>query len=211
MSDWPFRRPAIWAREVGARILGPPVGWLIDGPSVRGAEHLGALDRPALICPNHSSHIDHPALRLALGPRYRHRLAIAAASDYFWRNRGLAFLAGWLAGVPFSREGRGALESLKAIETLLARDWSVVVYPEGTRSRTGQIAHFRPGAGFVAVRTGRPVLPVRIYGTRAVLPPGARRPRRGHVEVRFGAPLVPLPGEDARAFTSRLEAAVRAL
>ena len=211
MARWPFRPPMTWAREIVARLLGLPVGWLIDGPRVRGAEHLAELKRPFLVCPNHASHFDHPALRLALGSRYRQRLAIAVASDYFWRNRWRAFFAGWLAGFPFDREGRGGTESLQTIERLLHEGWSVVIYPEGTRSRNGQIAQFRPGAAFVAARTGCDILPVRIVGTRAVLPPGARWPHRGAVEVRFGAPLRPRPKEDARALNARLEAAVRAL
>jgi 1-acyl-sn-glycerol-3-phosphate acyltransferase len=211
MIDWPFRPPATWAREIVARLLGLPLGWLIAGPRVTGAEHLARLERPFLVCPNHSSHLDSSALRLALGPRYRQRLAIAAASDYFWRSRRRAFLAGWLGGFPFSRDGRGGLESLKAVEALLARGWSVLIYPEGTRSRTGEMATFKPGVGFVAVRTGRPVLPVRIVGSWSAFPPGARRPRHSPVEVRFGGPLRARPGEDARAFTDRLEAAVRGL
>ena len=76
---------------------------------------------------------------------------------------------------------------------------------------TGQIGPFRPGAGLLAVRTGRQVLPVRIVGIADVLPKGARRPHRAQVEVRFGAPMRALPGEHAREFTARLEAAVLAL
>jgi CDP-diglyceride synthetase len=89
--------------------------------------------------------------------------------------------------------------------------WNVLVFPEGTRSRSGEMAAFKPGIGPIAARTGRPVVPVRLVGIHAVLPPGARRPRRGCVEVRFGAPLRAEAGEDPRAFASRLEAVVRAL
>ena len=87
----------------------------------------------------------------------------------------------------------------------------MLVFPEGTRSRTGAIGHFRPGIGLLAVRTGRQVLPVRIVGTYRALPPGAVLPRRARCEVRFGAPLRALPDEDPRAFTERLEATIRAL
>lgn len=200
-----------WAREVVARILSPPVGWILGGPRVVGAENLARLTSPFLVCPNHNSHFDHPALRIALGSRYRRRLAIAAASDYFWRSRRRAFFAGWLAGFPFNRTGRGGKDSVHAMEALLANGWSVVVYPEGTRSRTGEIGSFKPGAALVAARTGCDVLPVRIVGIDAVLPVGARWPRRGQVEIRFGEPLRAAPGEDARSLNERLEAAVREL
>ena len=213
MDGWQFRRPIIVAREVVARVLSVPVGWMIGGPRVTGREHLAELRRPFLVCPNHLSHLDHPALRIALGPQYRRRLAIAAASDYWFagRSRRRAFFASWLGGFAFSRRQHGQSASFHAIEEFLEQGWSVLIYPEGTRSRNGAIGQFRPGAALVATRTGRDVLPVRISGTYEVLPPGARRPRRGRVEVRFGAPLRPGPAEDARDFNARLEAAVRAL
>ena len=89
--------------------------------------------------------------------------------------------------------------------------WRVVIFPEGTRSRTGAIGSFKAGAGLIAVHSGVPVLPVRIDGLWDVLPPGSRMPRRRRARVRFGQPLVPETGESARAFTERLEAVVRAL
>ena len=97
------------------------------------------------------------------------------------------------------------------MEALLASGWRVVIFPEGTRSRTGAIGPFKPGAGLIAVRTGVPVLPVRVDGLWEVLPPGARRPRRHRARVRFGEPLTARPDETPRAFTARLEAAVRTL
>lgn len=211
MSGWAFSRPAGLAREVTARLIGPLLAWFVRGPAVSGLEYLARLDGPFLICPNHSSHVDSSTLRLALGPHFRRKLAIAAAADYFWRTRRLAFVASWLGSFPFNRSGRGGTDSLKAIEDLLAAGWGVLVYPEGTRSRTGEIGNFHAGVGLVAVRTGCPVVPVRIVGAWNVLPPGARWLRRGRVEVHFGEPLRAIEGEDARAFTARLEATVRAL
>jgi len=66
MNGWPFSRPARVAREVVHRILGPLVGRLVGGPQVDGTDVLAALPRPALICPNHTSHLDIPVLRRAL-------------------------------------------------------------------------------------------------------------------------------------------------
>ena len=94
---------------------------------------------------------------------------------------------------------------------MLRDGWRVVIFPEGTRSRTGTMNRFKPGAGLIAVHTGCPVVPVCIDGLWAVLPPGTTRPRRGHVRVRFGEPLYARAGEDPRAFAARLEAAVAAL
>ena len=107
--------------------------------------------------------------------------------------------------------GHGAKESFEAAERLLAAGWHVLLFPEGTRSVTGEIGTFRPGVGLLAAHSGCNVLPVRIVGTADVLPKGSSRPHRARVEVRFGAPLRIEPDEDPRTFTARLEAVVRAM
>jgi 1-acyl-sn-glycerol-3-phosphate acyltransferase len=209
-TGWQFSRPASVAREVTARVIGPFIAWFLAGPRVLGWEHLDALEGPSLICPTHASHFDFSAIRLALGPRHRNRLTAAAAADYFAMKRSRWLVAAWLGAFAFNRTGRGA-DSIAAAEGLLAAGWHVVMFPEGTRTMTGEINPFQPGIGLLARHTGRQVLPVRIVGIRGVLPKGARRPRRSPVEVRFGAPIRAMPGEDARAFTARLETIVRAL
>jgi 1-acyl-sn-glycerol-3-phosphate acyltransferase len=208
---WQFSTPAVVARETTARIVGPFVAALVGGPRVIGRERLAGLDGPFLICPNHSSHLDVSTLRLALGRRRRRRLAAAAAEDYFFTgSRSRAFLAAWLGGFAFRRRSPNP-ESIAEIDRLLSAGWSVLIFPEGTRSRSGEMAPFKPGIGLVATRTGRPVVPVRITGLHDVLAPGRRLPRRGRVVVHFGEPLRARSGEGARDFTARLQAAVRAL
>lgn len=208
---WQFSPAAVVAREVTAWLVGPIVVWILHGPRVRGREHLRELENPFLVCPSHSSHFDFSAVRLALRSRHRQRIAAAVAADYFTVSAIRWFFAAWLGAFPFNRSGHGGHETIDQALGLLDSGWSVLVFPEGTRSRTGTMAPFRPGIGLIAVKSGRQVLPVRILGIQRVLPPGARRPHRAPVEVRFGAPIRAQPGEDARAFTARLEAAVRSL
>lgn len=209
--SWQFSTPAVIARETTAQIVGPLVAHFVGGPRVVGRERIEAIREPFLICPNHSSHLDVSTLRLALGRRRRWRLAAAAAEDYFFTgHRTRAFFAHWLGGFAFRRKGTSP-ESIAEIGHLLDAGWNVLIFPEGTRSRSGEMAPFKPGIGLVATRTGRPVLPVRMVGLHDVLPPGQALPRAGRVEVRFGEPLRARPGEDARAFTARLEDAVRSL
>jgi 1-acyl-sn-glycerol-3-phosphate acyltransferase len=209
LHGWQFSRPASVAREGTAWLFGGLFGWFMRGPRVVGAEHLGELREPAIITPTHASHLDVSALRLALGPSHRRRLAPAAAADYFSKSHLRWFFAAWLGSFPFVRAA--SADSIAAAEALLAKGWSVIVFPEGTRSRSGEVGPFRPGVGLIAKRSGCQVMPVRILGTYDVLPPGAHRPHRSQVEVRFGAPLGVAPGEDARAFMTRLETAVRSL
>jgi 1-acyl-sn-glycerol-3-phosphate acyltransferase len=210
MKGWQFSRGAGIAREAVHLVVGPVLGRLVRGPRVAGDEVLARLPRPALICPNHASHLDIPVLRRALGARGRHQLAIAAADDYWFRKPLYRFVVSWFGAVPFRRVGNGA-ESIRTVEALLEAGWRVVIFPEGTRSRTGAMNRFKPGAGLIAVRTGCPVVPVRIDGLWAVLPPGTRRPRPRSVRVRFGEPLVARAGETPREFTARLQDAVSSL
>ena len=210
MTAWQLTPLAGAGREVVHRIAGPFLGLLVHGPRIEGADWLVDLPRPLLICPNHESHLDVPVLRRSLGRHGRRRLAIAAADDYWFHRRAHRFIVSWFAAVPFRRIGRGA-ESIHAVEELLADGWRVVIFPEGTRSRTSEMAPFKAGVGLVAVHARVPVLPVRIDGLWEVLPPGARRPHRRAASVRFGRPLIAEDGESARDFTERLEAAVRAL
>ena len=210
MTAWQLSPVAGYGREIVHRLVGPVLGQFVGGPRIEGREWLVDLPRPLLICPNHQSHFDIPVLRRALGGHGRHRLAIAAADDYWFQRPAYRIVVSWFAAVPFRRIGRG-VETVRAVEALLDDRWRVVIFPEGTRSRTGAIGTFKAGVGLIAVHSGVPVLPVRIDGLWDVLPPGSRMPRRRRARVHFGQPLVPKAGESSRAFTERLEAVVRAL
>ncbi len=72
---------------------------------------------------------------------------------------------------------------------MLAEGRALGIYPEGTRSPDGRLYKFRTGVARLALRSGAPVVPVGLVGTRDVQPPGSRRWHRAPVEVHFGAPL----------------------
>ena len=112
---------------------------------------------------------------------------------------------------------------------LIGDGWNLVIFPEGGRSPDGWAQPFHAAsAGYLGKRTGRPVVPVYLHGTRHVLPKtgeaGARAPggsgtesrrggrlRRSPIAVLFGAPMTPDEGENARRFSERIEAAVATL
>ena len=159
-----------------------------------GREHIAELEGPSLIAPTHASHFDFSAIRLALGPKHRRRITAAAAADYFTAKKTRWFMAAWLGAFAFNRTGRGA-DSIAAAEGLLAAGWHLVMFPEGTRTMTGDINPFQPGIGLLARHTGRQVLPVRIVGIRAVLPKGGGGPRSpGGGPVRGADPRAPRRG-----------------
>lgn len=212
-----FGLPAIALRELFSRLLLHPLLFLVARPRIEGRaemEHaLAALSDGrdvALFTGNHGSHLDIPLLRYALPGRLRRRLAIAAAADYFFEHRALRYLVAFAAAAfPFDRT-HSPRAALTAVEHQLSTGWSIALFPEGTRSRSGAIGGFRPGIGLIAAATGVPVVPYALIGAHAILPPGGRL-RPGRTVVRFGLPLRAEANEEPRAFAARLEAAVRAL
>ncbi|WP_322779519.1 lysophospholipid acyltransferase family protein [Frankia sp. Cas4] len=214
--------PTAWARTPAmraARIVALEAGMrpLLDANlslSVTGLDALDELRTPAVFVSNHSSHLDAPLLLCTLPRKLRDHTAVAAAADYFfgswWRGLGTAFL---FATVPIERRG-GAASTAPA--DLLADGWNLVIFPEGTRSKDGQLARFRFGAAHLAITCGVPVVPVAIRGSFAAMPRGRgwTRPGRPGISVRFGRPMYPTTDpatEDLRTFTGRIFAEVSRL
>lgn len=209
--------PTAWARTLPARVLREVVQvgglrTLVQSQvhlDVHGLEELRELGGPAVVVANHASHLDTAVLLCSLPARRRRRTAVAAAADYFfdtwWRATGSA-----IAFNTFPIE-RGAMSATPG--DLLAAGWSVVVYPEGTRSPDGFVGRFKLGAAWLAVEHQVPVIPVGLRGTYAAMPRGSAWPVAGRprVSVRFGAPLMPQPGETLRQLAPRISTAVRSL
>jgi 1-acyl-sn-glycerol-3-phosphate acyltransferase len=93
----------------------------------------------------------------------------------------------------------------------LAHRWSVVIFPEGTLSRTGNIGTFKKGAAILAIDAGVPIVPAYVDGLYEVFPRFRRIPRRHAASIKFGDPLYPQAGEDYDSFIARVEQAVRTL
>ncbi len=180
-------------------------------PKVEGREWVEELDRPAIIAPNHQSHADIPLLLYSLSERTRDRTVVAAAADYWYKRPWAGRLVSlWLNTFPFSRTG-GAQGVLSSANELLKSGWNLVLFPEGTRSPDGRLQEFKPGVGFLATETGAPVVPVHVRGAHRVMPKGQRLPLPAPVTIRIGRPLQVGRGETSRAFTKRVEDAVRDL
>lgn len=127
------------------------------------AAELDLLSGPMVIVANHASHLDIPALLAALPPRLRHRTAVAAAADYFYRSPllGAACTVG-IGTFPFSRQGRDGTH--RAAE-LLADGWNVALFPQGSRGAADHLP-FRLGVGHLLLQSRVAALPIGISGTR---------------------------------------------
>lgn len=171
-----------------------------------------ALDGPCIVVANHSSHLDAPLVVGSVPPRVRRNLATGVAADYFFTAPHKRMFTELIFNAfPVDRTGTGANRGLS--KQLLKADVPLLVFPEGTRSRTGRMASFKIGAAGLAKAVGVPVLPVALIGAHEAMPHGTRWPRRGRprVVVAVGEPLAARPKEPTAAFNERIEASVRAL
>jgi 1-acyl-sn-glycerol-3-phosphate acyltransferase len=231
--EWSRRYPVRLARAVVLDNVTRPLAHLVAPTTVRGLEHLDLVEAPAIFVANHASHVDTPLLLTTLPVEFRHHTVVAAASDHFFDRTWKAVLWSFsLSAIPIDRS-RVNRRSADVAAELLEDGWNLMVFPEGGRSPDGWAQPFRGGAAYLALRTGRPVVPVYLHGTRHVLPKAARRAetapggrplggsgsearggrgvRRSPVTVLFGSPLTPDEGEDARRFGARVERAVDVL
>ncbi|HEX2049342.1 MAG TPA: lysophospholipid acyltransferase family protein [Actinomycetota bacterium] len=208
-TSW-ARRPAAQAtREV---ILNYVLGPLIDyytAPIVLGTDLFDGLKPPVVFVANHSSHLDTPSVLRSLPRKWRRKTAVLAAADYFYKNRVYATLVSLsFAAVPIDRKGGLTKGTTERIARLVDEQWNVLLFPEGTRSRTGQMGSFRHGASYIAVEHSLPVVPVYLHGMHDAMPVGRGWPRKHPCSIHFGQPVYPVPGEDPKKLTVRVRDAL---
>lgn len=209
--DWARQEPVRSLRWLIQRGLSAPFARAMTGLRVEGAEWLREQKRPAILAANHVSHADTVVLLAALPDRAREQTVVGAAADYWYQRPMLGRLVGLaLNTFPFARTG-SAQAVLHSSSQLLKSGWNLLIYPEGTRSPDGRMGRFTPGVGHLANETRSPVVPIHVRGTHRVMPKGRRYFLPAPVEVRFGRPLEARKGEGSRAFTQRVEDAVRNL
>ncbi|MGH9102902.1 MAG: lysophospholipid acyltransferase family protein [Acidimicrobiales bacterium] len=210
-TAWSRRYPARLARALVLELLTRPLVAAVASPTVSGLDHLERLQRPVIFAANHESHVDTPVVLACLPERFRHRTIVAAGADYFFdRTWKAALWAGLLAAIPVDRQKVNRRSSDLARE-LIGQGWSLVIFPEGGRSPDGWGQPFRGGAAYLSVRTGAPVVPLYLGGTRRIQARGERGLRRASTRVRFGPALRPADGEDTRRFGTRVAKAVAVL
>jgi 1-acyl-sn-glycerol-3-phosphate acyltransferase len=151
---------------------------------VRGAEHVPAFG-PAVLVANHASYMDPPVIALAL----RRQIYFMAREEILAAPVLGAVLR--RCGVFAVRQGTADRTAIRRAIELLSAGELVCVFPEGTRSKSGELQSPQPGAAMIAARAGAPLIPVALSGTYDAYPPHARWLRPARVSVTFGPPITP--------------------
>jgi 1-acyl-sn-glycerol-3-phosphate acyltransferase len=146
-------------------------------------------NRSLVIVANHCSHIDTLCLLAALPLRKLHRAFPAAASDYFFQSIPRLWAAAVLVNaLPFARQAR-VRQSLSLCRELLAHPGTIlIIFPEGTRSTTGEVGEFKSGIGALVAGRDVAVVPCFIDGSFQAWPKGKRFPRPRKVRLVIGTP-----------------------
>jgi 1-acyl-sn-glycerol-3-phosphate acyltransferase len=141
---------------------------------------------PVILAANHRSFMDSLFLPLVI----RRRVTFVAKAEYFDDKKTAWFFRG-VGQIPIRREGGSASERAleSATEVLDAGD-VFAIYPEGTRTRDGNLHRGHTGIARLALRTGAPIVPVGMIGTDEINPIGRKFPRLFRaVRIKFGAPI----------------------
>lgn len=148
----------------------------------------GAVDLPTsgplIVVANHLSNADPPLVVGWLTPALGRPMHILAKESLFVGPVGAFFRS---QGVTPVRAGGSDMEAFRAAREVLERGDVLCIFPEGTRSRSGELQEPKPGVALLATRTNAPILPVGVSGTDRFLGPGQRMPRLGsRITLRVG-------------------------
>jgi 1-acyl-sn-glycerol-3-phosphate acyltransferase len=173
---------------------------------IHGLERLDSVQPPFIVVANHSSHLDTGLIFDALPRRLSRYLAAGAAADYFFDKKLKGMTTTFFFNAyPIERKGLRTRQGLTG--QLLDDGVPLLIFPEGTRSRTGAMGTFKPGVAALSISRDVPCLPIALVGAYAAWPYYRSIPPTTHpvVHVVFGHPLSALPGEIAHQFAQRMQ------
>ena len=156
--------------------------------TVKGRENLPAQG-PYIIAPNHLSLADVPSIAAAISWKTVSQVFFLGATDYFG-GPVMSRISRFVQVIPVDMDTR-LFSALQLSAYVLRRGRILCVFPEGSRSRDGNIKEFKKGVGIIARELNIPLVPVAIRGTYEMLPTGGKFPRPSKVTVSFGKPVYP--------------------
>ncbi len=154
-----------------------------------GSENI-PLSGGVILAANHASHHDSPSIGCAIPRRVRYIADEAMFKKFF-----LKWYLPRTGGVSITRgSGKGG-EMIKVASEVINGGDLLIIYPEGTRTRSGYPGPARTGMIVIAEKTGAPIVPARASGIFDCMPPGSKFPMPGPIQVAFGKPIRFEPGE----------------
>ena len=180
--------------------------WSACKVQVHGRELLDNVEEPFIVIANHSSHLDASLVLGALPRRLSKHVATGAAADYFFDKKLMGVTTSlFFNAYPVDRSGNRTHKGLTG--RLLDAGIPLLIFPEGTRSRTGAMGQFKPGVAGLSISRGVPCIPMALVGAFAAWPyyrsvPPTNHP---HIHVVIGHPLTALPNETPEEFTERMQ------
>jgi long-chain acyl-CoA synthetase len=216
---WPWSLPLRLLRNLFMEVVLQPLVGILLAPRVIVPK--ATLNGPLLIIANHVTALDAALVLYALPTRIRRRVAIMMSGEMLadFRSGEIYGLAGraayWLLTALFNvfplPRLQGFRQSFAHAGNAIDHGYSVLVFPEGTRSRTGKIAPFRQGIGLLSAQAAVPVLPVALLGLERIKRRGANWFRSGDIEIRIGRAINWTESKSAAEWTVELERDLRTL
>ena len=203
-----------------------PATMIMDKPRIIGRENLKGFQGQALIISNHITQSDIGFILAALPARLRHRVAAAMQGELLRAlrhpPREWFFLRRWLEQLQyvlttaffnvFSLPQRaGYRESFKFAGEIADQSYSIVIFPEGKLTDTGEMSPFRSGIGLLAKRLQLPIIPMRIDGLFPLKQKKQRLSKPGTVQVRIGPPVTFEAADDPEEIAKKLQVIVEGL
>lgn len=206
IPSWPRAFPACFLRSFLFNIF-KSIFFKKVSIKISGIKNLENVKSPFIFISNHQSHLDTPTILSSLPKKIRRRTAVAAADDYFFQKnrKSISFIFSILFNIfPFYRKKKFST-NFKNIGKLIDRNWSILIYPEGTRSLDGKVQAFKSGIGVLAKTMNTSIIPIKIDGLYNILPKGSRKINPGQVKVIFGPAVNVSAIEDYNKITRNLE------
>lgn len=202
-EDWSVRSRALY--ETTRALVNLIVRSRVLRLTISGVEHVPSTGS-VLLMSNHESNLDPVLIGSAL-PR---AVSIPGKQELF-EIPVFGRLLRSLGSYPVQRGGADAASLRRSLQ-VLRHHGVLVVFPEGRRSRTGEIGSFQPTLAKLAIRERTAVIPVGLAGTSLVLPPGAKLPKLGsRVSIVFGEELLLNQGQGNRPSDAEAEAAAETI
>ena len=174
----------------GKAALGLAQRWTYDRlleVDVEGRGNIPA-NRNFIVASNHSSHLDMGLVKHGLGA-FGRRMRTLAAKDYFFDDPyRRAYFENFTNLLPMDRHG-SLKKSLRLASEAIRQGETLLIFPEGTRSRSGEMTEFKPAIGFLCLHDQVDILPMWLGGTHEAMPVGQPLPTSRKLEVRIGDPV----------------------